>query len=132
MLSAPSSPLARVDATHSVLRMKRVTYADKTLLMGTDAAEALMEYARVLAQAASADAVTLRCLSTDGDAVQATFLLHAHTALLVESTYSDVGAPDNTEAVIELRDRIDRTRRPVSGGEEETPWSAASEDLGDL
>lgn len=132
MLSAPSTPLAHADPVRSVHRMKRVTYADKTLLMGTDAAEALMEYARVLAHSDSADAVTLRCLSTDGDAVQATFLLNANTALLVESTYSDVGAPDNADAVAEVRDRIDGMRRAESGGEEESPWSSASDDLGDL
>ncbi len=127
-----STPLARAPGANSVHDMKRVTYADKTLLMGTDAAEALMEYARVLAHTGAADSVTLRCFSTDGDAVQATFLLHAHTALLVESTYSEVGAPDNSDAVAELRDRIDRTWRPESGGEEAAPWSSASDDLGDL
>jgi hypothetical protein len=57
--------------------VKRVTYDDATYLMAADAAEAPGEYARVLAHAGSADAVTLRCLSSDGDAVQATFLLHA-------------------------------------------------------
>lgn len=99
--------------------MKRVTYDDATYLIATDAAEALSEYARVLAHAGSADAVTLRCLSSDGDAVQATFLLHAHTPLLVEPTSCELDAPDNADAIGELRDRIDRMRHPASRGNEQ-------------
>ncbi|EPD84718.1 hypothetical protein HMPREF1529_01323 [Microbacterium sp. oral taxon 186 str. F0373] len=99
--------------------MKRVTYDDATYLIAADAAEALSEYARVLAHAGSADAVTLRCLSSDGDAVQATFLLHAHTPLLVEPTSCELDAPDNGDAIGELRDRIDRMQHPASRGNEQ-------------
>jgi len=111
--------------------MKRVTYADKALLMGDDAAETLLEYARVLTQTAGVDSVTLRCLSTDGDAVDASFLIHGHATLLVESTHSDIAAPDNADAVAELRDRIQRVRQPASAVADDIPWSSA-DDLGDI
>jgi len=112
--------------------MKRVTYADTALLMGDDAADTLLEYARVLTQSAGVDSVTLRCLSTDGDAVDASFLIHGHAALLVESTHSDIAAPENTDAVAELRDRIQRVRQPASAVQDDSLWSSTEDDLGEI
>jgi hypothetical protein len=46
--------------------MKHVSYADKSLFMGDDAADTLLEYARLVADNERADTVTLRSISTDG------------------------------------------------------------------
>ncbi|GLJ96585.1 hypothetical protein GCM10017591_26480 [Microbacterium dextranolyticum] len=100
-----------------------MTFADKSLLMGSDAAEALLEYARLLGDHARTDAVTLRCLSPEGNTVEASFLLNENTALVVESTNTDVQPPDNTDLVLELRDRIGALQRPVRATEE-APWPA--------
>jgi len=102
--------------------MKHVSYADKSLFMGDDAADTLLEYARLLADNERADTVTLRSISTDGNTVEASFLLDASTVLMVESTNSDVEAPDNTEAVQDIKDRIDAITRPVSVDSQEPPY----------
>jgi hypothetical protein len=102
--------------------MKHVSYADKSLFMGDDAADTLLEYARLVADNERADTVTLRSISTDGNTVEASFLLDASTVLMVESTNSDVEAPDNTEAVQDIKDRIDAITRPVSVDSQEPPY----------
>jgi hypothetical protein len=102
--------------------MKHVSYADKSLFMGDDAADTLLEYARLVADNERADTVTLSSISTDGNTVEASFLLDASTVLMVESTNSDVEAPDNTEAVQDIKDRIDAITRPVSVDSQEPPY----------
>ena len=101
--------------------MKHVTFGDKAVLMGDEAADTLLEYARVLADTAHADSVTLCAISPDGNTVDAAFLLSASAVLMVESTNSDVEAPDNAEAVREMRDRIDAVTRPPRAKPAE-PW----------
>ena len=66
--------------------------------------------------------MTLRSISTDGNTVEASFLLDASTVLMVESTNSDVEAPDNTEAVQDIKERIDAITRPVSVDSQEPPY----------
>jgi len=94
--------------------MKHVTVGEKALLMGDDAADTLMEYARLLSDTSAADTVTLRAISPDGNTVDVAFLLNASTVMLVESTNTDVDPPANEEAVQEMRDRIDAITRPSS------------------
>ena len=60
--------------------MKHVTFGDKALLMGDDAADALLEYARLLSDTDAADSVTLRAISPDGNTVEASFLLNTNTS----------------------------------------------------
>jgi hypothetical protein len=92
--------------------MKHVTYAEKSLLMGDDAADCLLEYARVLALATRADTVTVRAIGMDGNTVDAAFLLNETSNMIVESTNSEIDAPDNDEAVRYMQQGIDRLRNP--------------------
>jgi hypothetical protein len=102
--------------------MKHVSYADKSLFMGDDAADTLLEYARLVADNDRADTVTLRSISTDGNTVEASFLLDASTVLMVESTNSEVEPPDNSEAVQDMKERIDAITRPVGVDSQEPPY----------
>lgn len=102
--------------------MKHVSYADKSLLMGDDAADTLLEYARLVADSGRADTVTLTSVSPDGNTVEASFLLDTSTILMVESTNSTMEPPDNSEVVQELKDRIDAITRPVSADSQEPPY----------
>jgi hypothetical protein len=102
--------------------MKHVSYADKSLLMGNEAADTLLEYARLVADNERADTVTLRAVSPDGNTVDASFLLDASTIMMVESTNSEMEAPDNSEAVQDMKDRIDAITRPVGVDSQEPPY----------
>jgi hypothetical protein len=75
--------------------MKHVTTADKSLLIGDEAAEMLVSYAALLGQHNSADDVTLSAYGSDGDPVEVTFLLNSGTTLVIESSESEVPEPDN-------------------------------------
>ncbi|WP_149085121.1 MULTISPECIES: hypothetical protein [Microbacterium] len=103
--------------------MKHVTYGEKSLLMGDDAADALLEYSRVVANEGHADTVSFRSISPDGNVGTASFLLNASTVLMVETTNSTVDAPDNAEEVAEVRRRIDAVLRPAPT-EPGEPWSS--------
>ena len=115
-------PTTRRTTAAYCARMKHVSYADKSLFMGDDAADTLLEYARLVADNNRADTVTLRSISTDGNTVEASFLLDASTVLMVESTNSEVEPPDNSEAVQDMKERIDAITRPVGVESEEQPY----------
>ena len=110
--------------------MKHVTFAEKSLLMDDAAADTLLEYARVVADTSRADSVTLRAVSPDGNTVDASFLLNVNTILMIESTNSEIEPPDNTEAVRDMRERIEGITRPPMAGTEE-PWEAGEYDVAD-
>lgn len=110
--------------------MKHVTYADKAVLMGDDAADALFEYARLIADIGGAGAVTLRAIRPDGNTVDVSFLLSASTTLLVESTNSEIEAPSNEGVVSQLKARIAAIERPPSA-EPGKPWIEPTQDFSD-
>jgi hypothetical protein len=101
--------------------MKHVNFGDKSLLMGDDAADSLLEYASLLAQDSSADTVTVQAVGPDGNTVDVALLLNSSSIMAVESTNSTMDAPENTEAVRYMQERIDRlqtpTVRPANPGE---------------
>jgi len=88
--------------------MRHVTFADKNLLVGDDAADLLLEYAAALSSVGKADTVRVAAISSDGDAVVATFLLNAGSPLMAETTHSSLPEPDNEEVAQYMRERIDR------------------------
>ncbi|OUE28387.1 hypothetical protein BFL36_01460 [Clavibacter michiganensis] len=92
--------------------MKHITYAEKSLLMGDDAADALLEYAAALATHGRGDSVTLRALSSDGDEVDATFLLTAGSPLMAETATTTLPEPDNAGPVAAMLAAVARMERP--------------------
>jgi hypothetical protein len=79
--------------------MKHITYAEKSLLVGDEAADVLLKYAAVLGQHNTADRVVLRALGSDGDDVDATFLLGQGAPLMAETSTTQIPEPDNTAAI---------------------------------
>ena len=106
--------------------MKHVTMAEKSLLVGTEVADLLTQYAALLAQLRGGDAVTLRAYGIDGEEVEATFVLNSGVVLMAESTRSPLPEPDNSAAVAYLRERLD-SFGPASGIPE---GSGAAQGLG--
>jgi hypothetical protein len=95
------------------LTMKHVTYADKSLLVGDEAADTLLEYARLVAENHGVETVTLRSVGADGDEVETSFLLTTSSDLLIQSHNSDQTEPDNTDAIARMRARIEEMTRPA-------------------
>lgn len=102
--------------------MKHVMYADKSVLMGDDAADVLLEYARLLADSGRADSVTLQTITPDGNTVDTSFLLGPSPIMVMETTSYELQAPNNDEMVAELKERIAAMARPVTA-EAEEQWT---------
>src|SRR4051794_2712753 len=66
----------------SVKVMKHVRYAEKSLLMGDEVVDLMMEYAVLLARQSSADSINVEAIGTDGDTVTATFLIGPATIMV--------------------------------------------------
>jgi len=99
--------------------MKHIMFAEKSLLMGDEVADLLLEYTRILADSAKSDTVTVRAISPDGNTIDAAFLLNAATVMMAESTNSTMEAPPNEEAVRYMQERIDRLLHPPTAQPEE-------------
>jgi hypothetical protein len=109
--------------------MKHVTYAEKSLLVGDEAADALTEYSALLAQHGHADTVTLKAYGADGEDVEATFVLDQGTILMAETTHSSIPEPDNSEAVRDMREKGMRLSSPPPVTPSDETMPANYEDL---
>jgi hypothetical protein len=87
--------------------MMHLTFADKDLLLGTETAELVVEYAAALARMHTADTVRVHAYGADGDKVEALLLLDEGAPLMVETSNSDLPEPDNERAITYMRDRMD-------------------------
>lgn len=108
--------------------MKHVTYAQKSLLMGDDVADALLAYAALLADAGSADNVEVKGVGVDGEEVVATFVLGNGIDLMAETTRSGLPEPDNSSALAYIRDRS----QAITNVETHVPVATTPSDFGNL
>jgi chemotaxis response regulator CheB len=92
--------------------MKHITFADKSLLLGDEAADALVEYAALIAKTENADSVTLTGFGADGQEVEATYVLDRGTVLMAESSHTSMNEPENGDAVMQMREKIMRLSSP--------------------
>jgi hypothetical protein len=100
--------------------MKHLTFADKDLLVGDEAADLLLEYAAELAKRGDADTVRLHAFNGTGDEVIATFLLDAGAPLMAETSHSGMDEPDNAEAIEYMRARMKAMAAPAAAIADDT------------
>nr|WP_315268280.1 hypothetical protein [Microbacterium lemovicicum] len=92
--------------------MKHLTYAEKSLITGDEIADALVEYAAMLSQQGSAEAVEVSAYGSDSSNVTATLLLGAGAPIMAESATSDLPEPDNSELLARIRREIGLHENP--------------------
>jgi hypothetical protein len=109
--------------------MKHVTFADKSLLLGDEAADTLLEYAAVLVNAGKGDTVDVKAYGTDGQEVVATFLLDAGAPLMAETTHTSMNEPENWEAIAYMREHIQQLTTPPSVVQESPAPTQQLDDL---
>jgi hypothetical protein len=90
--------------------MKRITFADRTVLVTDETSDTLVEYAALLGASHTADTVRIRAIGLDGDDVTVDLVLNAATNMIAESTHSSTEPPPNTEAIAYMRERLDVLR----------------------
>jgi hypothetical protein len=103
--------------------MMHLTFADKNLLLGTEAAELIVEYAAALARQHTADTVRVNAYGADGDKVEALLLLDEGAPLMVETSHSDLPDPENDDVVDYIRERM----QELSGTNEARPVDPADD-----
>ena len=111
--------------------MKHVMYAEKSLLMDDESADALIEYAAAVAECGGGDTVHLHAVGDDGNEVTVTFLLNSATVLIVETATAKITTLDNDEAVASMRRKIERLRNPPPA-QAETPTGLPDYDFDEL
>ncbi len=94
--------------------MKHVTFAEKSLLVGDEAADLLLEFARLIGQRGGSDLVTMHAIGPDGNDVDATFLINASTVMMAETASEQLSEPDNADAEDYMSARIDEITRLYS------------------
>jgi hypothetical protein len=93
--------------------VRHVTYANKSLLTGDEAADLLVRYAATLADQKRGDAVRLNTISADGNLTETLFLLDTGAPLLSETTNSGLPDPDNAAAVAYMRGKLTEFAQPA-------------------
>jgi hypothetical protein len=89
--------------------MMNLTFVGKSLLVGDEAAEIVIEYAATLARFGGADTVRLMAYGAGGDEVQALLLLSQGAPIMAETSNTDKPEPDNRDIVLYMRERLART-----------------------
>lgn len=87
-------------------------YAEKSLLMGDEVVDLIMEYAVLLARGGSADRVNVEAIESDGRLVTASFLIGPATIMVAETARSTFPEPENENAVTYLQERIGLIKAP--------------------
>jgi hypothetical protein len=109
--------------------MKHITYGDKSLLVGDDIADALLDYAAFMTTEGIGDTVEVHAISSDGDEVTASFLLGSGVTMMAETTHTSLPEPDNTQALEYIKEA--RTRalvRPTPMMDDDVPLSGYGDD----
>jgi len=88
-------------------RMKHLQFGAKSLFVGDEAADLLIDYAAQVAQLKTGDRVDLRGFSSEGNGITTSFLLNGGTSLVAETTSLTFEEPDNRDAVAYMRARIE-------------------------
>lgn len=105
--------LATADPDSYCGRMKHLTFSDKSLLVDDATADAIIDYAALLTQHQSGDAVGLHVFGSDGDETDAKILLGPGASIMVETAHTSLPGPDNAEALAYVRQKMaELTARP--------------------
>jgi hypothetical protein len=109
--------------------VKHLTYSNKSMLVGDEAADLLIEYAAILAHNGDADTVTLHVINQDGNETEAKFLLDTGAPLMAETVYSSMPEPDNSDAENYMREQIILRANPFPAPSADQPSSSGYEHL---
>lgn len=113
----------------SLKRVKQLTYAEATWLVGDDAASAIIDYVVALGRANSADSIEFSAITSDGHSEKVTFVIGPATMMTAESTEASYDEPENSEAVATIRQRIARIQHPTPVPSNDRPQNDQIEDL---
>ena len=88
--------------------MKRISYSDDFIITADDVADALLQYASILARTEGSDVVEVPALDHDGRLTTASLVLGPASQLIAVTEEHAPVEMDVTDALRYLNDRIDR------------------------
>jgi hypothetical protein len=94
--------------------MQHLTIEGKDLLVGDALADALTEYAAVIARTGSGDRVKIKALSPIGESTEVTVIFTSASAIVAETVESELPEPENEDATKYLRERSRSIMDPPS------------------
>ncbi|HEV7951431.1 MAG TPA: hypothetical protein VGP24_16840 [Glaciihabitans sp.] len=104
--------------------MKHITFGDKSLLVGDDVADMLLEYAAFLTSSGAGDTVQVHAIGSDGSDVTASFLLGPGVTMMAETSTTSLPEPDNREAIEYIKEATMQARvRPAAMSDDNVPFS---------
>jgi hypothetical protein len=110
--------------------MIRLNSPDRSFLVGTEAGSLLLRYAASRPADAPADPVALHVFNERGEPENVILPVAPNLELVAEVTDEDFGPePDNAEATLFLRSRLDTSAQPPVAEEPAATESAPSEPL---
>ncbi|WP_411699077.1 hypothetical protein [Conyzicola sp.] len=110
--------------------MKLVTYSDKSVLLGDEAADYLVRFAAFIADKGRAEAISLNVIASDGELIVTSFVLGTGIGLMAESTASALPEPDNRECIDYMNDKMELLTAPSRAIPAAEPWPT-DDGLGD-
>ena len=93
--------------------MKNLVYGDSSWLIGDEAADAVLEYAVLLAKHATADTLDVAVLGPDGNSETTTLVLGPSTTIQAQTTRSELAEPDNSALINYVRERVHAAVQPA-------------------
>ena len=94
--------------------MKHIIYDGNTWLVGDETAEVVVAYALLLAHKETADSVDILVYDINGDRRWVTLLIGPASMMTVETSSSTLDAPDNTDPIARIRERMRQITSPPS------------------
>lgn len=108
--------------------MKRLRYADVSLLVGDDLALTILSYARDLAQAKTADIVSVLGQREDGSSSRVQMLIGPSSELIAEDAGGAAALASDTAAITDINARATSVRpqqvRPETQELPDSSWDA--------
>ena len=97
--------------------MKNLVYGEVQFLVDDESADAIVDYAVLMAKTGSADSVTLYVIGPDGNREQTKFAIGPASMVSAETTRSELEQPDNSAAIEYMRKKTE-----LFGGYPDNPF----------
>ena len=93
--------------------MKNLVYGESSWLVGDEAADAVLEYAVLMAKHGTADTLDVAVLGPDGNAETTTLVLGPSTMIQAQTTRSELVEPDNSALLAHVGERLHAAAQPA-------------------
>lgn len=104
--------------------MQHLIVEGKDMLVGDALADALTEYAGIVARVGSGDRVKIKAYSPIGELAEVTVVFTSASAIVAETVLSDIPEPDNEQATEYLRRRSRAIMEPaLDESDDEQSWA---------